>query len=144
MSVIKLPFKDYKAIYSKVPRLCVDLVIKDSTGLLLTLRDIEPRKGFWHLPGGTVLYGESLESAVERIAKEELGIDVNIQKFLGSIEFLNNPKIAEHAVSLVYLVKPVTKDIMLNHQASKFDFFKLLPKNTVAEHKNFLLASCLL
>lgn len=33
----RLPLKEFKAIYAKVPRLCVDVVIKTADGILLTI-----------------------------------------------------------------------------------------------------------
>lgn len=68
--------EEFDSIYSKVPRLTVELVIKDGDKILLTKRSIEPCRGLWHLPGGTVYFGESLLDAVKRIAKKELSIDV--------------------------------------------------------------------
>ena len=66
--------REFQYIYSKVPRLCVDVMVKSHKGVILTLRDIEPYKNFWHIPGGTVHYRETIIGAVERIAKKELGI----------------------------------------------------------------------
>ena len=44
--------KLFDEIYSKVPRLCVDIIIKSEDGILLPLRSIEPYEGKWHIPGG--------------------------------------------------------------------------------------------
>ena len=70
----KLPYKEFLSIYRKVPRLCVDLVVKNKNGVLLTKRDIKPSKGMWHIPGGTILYDESVKDAIKRVAKEETGL----------------------------------------------------------------------
>ena len=58
---------EFRDIYSKVPRLTVEVVLRSPAGVLLTLRDIEPCRGLWHLPGGTVRYGEKLLDAVRRV-----------------------------------------------------------------------------
>jgi len=56
--------KEFDDIYSKVPRLTVEVIVKNRAGgILLTKRAIEPCKGQWHLPGGTVRFGESLLEA---------------------------------------------------------------------------------
>lgn len=68
--------EEFWNIYKKVPRLTVEIIIKDKRGILLTLRNIEPCKNLWHLPGGTVRFGEKLIDAVKRIANRELGIEV--------------------------------------------------------------------
>ena len=78
---------EFRDIYSKVPRLTVEVVIRSPAGVLLTLRDIEPCRGLWHLPGGTVRFGEKLFDAVRRVAATELGIDVVAAHPLGYIEY---------------------------------------------------------
>ena len=83
----RLPFEEYKQIYSRVPRFCVDLIIQTKDGVILTKRDIEPYRGMWHLPGGTLLLRESINSAAKRIAKDEVGIKIKVEKQLGLMEF---------------------------------------------------------
>ena len=68
--------EEFETIYGKVPRLTVEVIIKSEKGVLLSLRSIEPFKGDWHIPGGTVFYGESLADAVRRVTKRELGVTV--------------------------------------------------------------------
>lgn len=82
-----MPFHEFKYVYSKVSRLCVGVVIIESGELLLAKRAIPPFQGKWHFPGGTVLMGESLRSAVVRVAKSEIGIGVNVESIMGVIEF---------------------------------------------------------
>ena len=47
-------------------------------GVLLALRDFGPCKGLWHLPGGTVRFGEPVVDAVRRVARDELGLTVRV------------------------------------------------------------------
>jgi ADP-ribose pyrophosphatase YjhB (NUDIX family) len=83
-----LPKHEYDAIYSRVPRLCVEVVITLPTrGVLLERRDIPPNIGAWHIPGGTVLFGEPLVEAVKRVARDELGVEVQVGELLGYIEY---------------------------------------------------------
>ena len=51
------------------------------------LRDIPPNVGAWHIPGGTVLFGERVTDAVTRVAHDELGLDVTVGNLLGYIEY---------------------------------------------------------
>jgi ADP-ribose pyrophosphatase YjhB (NUDIX family) len=83
-----LPKAEFDSIYSRVPRLCVEVVIvSPERGVLLSLRDIPPNIGAWHIPGGTVLFGEPLVEAVRRVARDELESDVAVGELLGYIEY---------------------------------------------------------
>lgn len=83
-----LPKDEYDAIFSRVPRLCVEVVIvAPDRGVLLSLRDIPPNIGAWHIPGGTVLFAERLVDAVKRVARDELGLAVEVGELLGYIEY---------------------------------------------------------
>ena len=136
--VKKLSFEKFKEIYSEVPRLCVEVFIKNDRGILLTLRDIDPYKGYWHFPGGTVLKGESLEETAVRVAEEELGIKVSPQKFLGIIQWGEDLHYPAGVFSVVCLSKIVSGEIKVDEQSKEARFFKELPSNIIPKHKEFL------
>lgn len=119
--------EEFSYIYGKVPRLCVDIVIKSKKGVLLSLRNIEPCKGLWHLPGGTVYFGESLSDAIRRIAKRELGVSIAGTELLGYIEYPSHHRNGlDSPVSIVFLAE-YEGDIKPNHEAAKLDWFTSLP-----------------
>ncbi len=134
----KLSDEDYDFIYSHVPRICVDLVINSEEGVLLTKRKLSPWKGKWHIPGGRIFFGETIEKAIERIAKEELNTTVKVIKNLGYIEYLWEEGRERHSISFPFLVKIISGEIKLDFQASEFSFFKSIPENVVPEQKRFL------
>jgi ADP-ribose pyrophosphatase YjhB (NUDIX family) len=103
-----LPKEEYHAIYSRVPRATVELVIADHRGVLLSLRDIEPCFGMWHIPGGTVLFGERLLDTVARVARAELGIEVRAGAMLGCIEYPSHyePGI-DHPIGIAFACEPL-------------------------------------
>jgi len=83
-----LSAEEFERIFSRVPRLTVELVIvAGDRGVLLALRDFGPCKGLWHLPGGTVRFGEPVIDAVSRVARDELGLSVRAGEMLGYIEY---------------------------------------------------------
>jgi ADP-ribose pyrophosphatase YjhB (NUDIX family) len=138
-----LPFtkQEFDAIYSKVPRLTVEVLLIDKTkGTYMTLRDIEPCKGQWHLPGGTVFFGESLENAVNRIAKREIGIEVLASSLVGYIEYPSHyQKQIDHPVGLVFKVDKFSGQLITNNEASKGKWFLKLPNPTHADQDVFLV-----
>ncbi len=138
----KLPFKEFKRIYRKVPRLCIDLIVKTNKGILLTKRAIPPYKGYWHTPGGTLLVGEKIDNAIQRIAQDEIGSKVKVIKLLGTMEFPPD-EITKQSVSITYLVKPLGKKLNGSWQAKEIKFFKKIPAKTIKEQKLFLQKNCI-
>ena len=59
----------------------VDIIIEAGKGIVLIKRR-NPPPG-WAIPGGFVDYGETVETAAVREAKEETGLDVELTRFLG-------------------------------------------------------------
>ena len=63
----------------KTPSLTADIFIfDDDFNFILIKRLNDPYKNCWALPGGFVEYGESVETAAVREAKEETSIDVEL------------------------------------------------------------------
>ncbi len=136
---MKIPFEEYKNIYSKVTRLTIELLIVNSNNeFILTLRNIDPFKGQWHLPGGTVLLEESITDSVNRIALEELGSKIDIIDNIGIIDFAYDG--STRSIGLVFkcLLKTKPSDIKLDYQANKWSFFSEPPNNTIKEHYDFI------
>ena len=133
-----IPKEVYEEIFSKVPRLCIDLIIKNNQGILFTKRAIKPFKGQWHLPGGRVFFKEPLEEAAKRIAKRELGISLSKFSFYGFIEYLSEKSIKEHSVTIVFLSEIKEDKITLNDEASEYLFSKKTPINTIPDLEKFM------
>ena len=63
----------------KIPSLTADIFIFDEDfNFILIKRLNDPYKDCWALPGGFVEYGESVETAAIREAREETSIDVEL------------------------------------------------------------------
>jgi ADP-ribose pyrophosphatase YjhB (NUDIX family) len=59
-------------------------VVEHQGRLVLARRARAPQQGLWAMPGGFVNDRESLEQALVREAREEIGVDVAIVGYLGS------------------------------------------------------------
>ena len=72
---------------------------------MLIKRKNNPYKSFWALPGGFVEYGETVEHAAIREAREETGISVDINGLVGVYSDPNrDPR--GHTVSICFLAIP--------------------------------------
>jgi ADP-ribose pyrophosphatase YjhB (NUDIX family) len=133
--------KEFDDIYSKVPRLTVEVVIKNGkNAVYLTKRAIEPCKGQWHLPGGTVRFGEPLIEAVKRIASRELGIKVIAVENKGYIEYPSHYKNdLDCPVGIVFEVTDYDGALKPNEEAKNGNWFKRIPKSMHADQDTFLI-----
>jgi ADP-ribose pyrophosphatase YjhB (NUDIX family) len=69
-------------IHYQNPKIVVGSVPEYQGRILLCKRGIEPRLGFWTIPGGFMENGETLEAGAAREALEEAVIDVEIGSLL--------------------------------------------------------------
>ena len=131
-----LPKHEFDAIFSRVPRLTVEVVLAwAGHGVLLQLRDAGPCKGLWSLPGGTVRFGEPVVDAVKRVAHDELEMTVEVEELLGYIEYpshYNNG--IDSPVGLAFRVHRLDgPDLPRN-----CEWFAVLPENMHDEQRAFL------
>lgn len=114
------------------------IIIKDGKVLIIK-RNNHARVGggTWECPGGKVEFGEDLESAMKREAKEEAGLEIQINKILYATSFQTDP--TRQVVLITYLCHCEAGDILLSDEHSEYlwatkDQLKtLLPKNILAD-----------
>lgn len=133
-------YEEFRAIYSQVPRLVVEIVVKAETGIVMTLRKDASWNNLWHIPGGTVFYKERIEDAVKRIAQEELSIEVTQRELLGYLEYPSEEKQRGFgwSVGLVFLCTPNSPLPEFNEEGEEIQIFNAIPENIVEEHKKLL------
>ncbi|MEJ2198534.1 MAG: NUDIX hydrolase [Desulfuromonadales bacterium] len=82
----------------------VDIIIMISEKIVLIERHNPPQG--WALPGGFVDYGESLEEAALREAREETGLEVsNLRQFRAYSDPKRDPR--QHNISIVFCADAV-------------------------------------
>ena len=120
----------------KPPFLTVDIIIELEKGIVLIKRKYPPIA--WALPGGYVDYGESLEDAAIREAKEETSLDVVLKRQLHTY---SDPRrdLRSHNVTTVYIAtaegKPKADD-----DAKEVGVFtkETLPEDLAFDHAQVL------
>lgn len=107
---------------------------------MLIKRKNDPFKGFWALPGGFVEYGEPVEQAAVREAREETGIDVDIKNLVGVYSHPDrDPR--GHTVSICFLAKPAGGTVTPATDAVDAAYFTLNAINSLElafDHKKIL------
>jgi len=124
----------------KTPSLTVDIVILlDGDKIVLIKRANPPFEGLYALPGGFVEYGEKVEDAAVREAKEETGLTVKLQDIIGVYsEPGRDPR--GHIASLVYLAEVVGGHLNASTDAEEAKKFRIdeIPENLAFDHKDIL------
>ena len=83
------------------PHPTVDIIIELETKGIVLIKRKNPPFG-WALPGGYVEYGESLEEAAVREAKEETGLDIELKKQFHTYSDPKRDK-RHHNITTVYI-----------------------------------------
>jgi 8-oxo-dGTP diphosphatase len=65
------------------PAPTVSVLILRGARILLVRRAFSPARGAWDVPGGFIERGETIERAARREVREEVGVDVRIERFIG-------------------------------------------------------------
>jgi 8-oxo-dGTP diphosphatase len=114
----------------------VDIIIQVREKIVLIERKSEPYG--WALPGGFVDYGESLESAAIREAREETGLDITTLRQFGAYSDPHrDPR--QHNISFVFIAEG-SGDLQGGDDASDAALFYLddLPSPLCFDHGRIL------
>lgn len=130
----------FKEIYSQVPKLTVDAVIATEKGVVMTKRKADGWVGQWHFPGGTVLYREKVIDAVRRIVQEELGVNVEVEEFIGYVEFFSEEKERGFGYSVSLCFRCTSGDGIPERSmlGEEVGIFRQIPEEVVMEHGQIL------
>jgi colanic acid biosynthesis protein WcaH len=97
----------FKTIIDSAPLISIDILLKKDNKILLGKRINKPAQGYFFSTGGRVNKNETIDSAMGRIAKKELNVELkSTPKFIGVFEHFYDDSIYEnvstHYVNLAY------------------------------------------
>ena len=132
-------------IIKNTPLISIDLIIENEDNkILLGKRVNEPARNEWFVPGGRVFKDETLDIAFKRTTLSEIGITLERKnvEFYGLYEHFYennvfNNSFSTHYIVLSHKVKVNKKDIKLNNQHEKYQWFhinEILKKNNVNKY----------
>lgn len=98
----------FKTVVESTPLVSIDLCLVCDGQLLMGLRQNEPLKGQWFTPGGRLLKNERWQDGLVRIAKTELGLNVDSDDFelMGVCDHFYENSAIDEAVSTHYVNLP--------------------------------------
>ena len=154
-SVGFLSSSDFQTIINLTPLISIDLIINDGTGkYLLGRRTKAPSIGSWFVPGGRVLKNESLDEAISRLEKAELGCCLEVSKKLRGVyehfyddSFLPSVSGTHYVVLGIDIIAPdgFSLSALPKFQHTEYKFFptsELLENNDVHPYtKDYFLRS---
>jgi len=120
------------------PTPTVDVIIELGDGrIYLIERRNEPRG--WAIPGGFVDYGESVEHAAVREAREETSLEVELtEQFLVYSDPARDPR--QHTLSVVFIARRIGGDPSAADDAKSLEAFHIddLPSTLCFDHGTIL------
>jgi len=121
----------------KGPALTVDVIIEVESGGIVLIERRNPPPG-WALPGGFVDYGESVEDAARREAREETGLEVElVRQFHTYSAPRRDPR--SHTVAVVFVGKAAGAPVAASDAANAGVFrADELPEPLAFDHGNIL------
>jgi 8-oxo-dGTP diphosphatase len=102
------------ALQKQIKTSVVACIMDEKQRILLTRRSIPPFFGQWVMPGGKIDHGESIECALLREVKEEVGLQVKIDQLVDIYEHLAIGHEKDHYIILYYRAKALTFELKLN------------------------------
>ena len=123
----------------KTVKATVGCIIEKDRKILLALRNHEPFKDYWCLPGGHIDFSETPEEVVAREIKEETGLDIMPKFFNYFNEFCEEHD--WHAVVLIFYAKgrgEAKKDGKEIQELGWFDKEQIFNLKLAFEHKKVL------
>ena len=120
-----------------VPATCL-VTVDERERLLLVKRSVDPKKGWWCLPGGFMELGETPEQGGLRELLEETGLNAKIDMLLGVTS--NHSTLYETVMMTGFLVRSFHGKLDAGDDADAVSWFAYedLPEIAFDSHKKFI------
>ncbi len=120
----------FRAIITNIPLVSLDIVPRRDGAVLLGKRRNKPAQGYWFTLGGRILKNEPIADAARRIAREEIGLELESQpKFVGVFEHFYDDAIYEgvstHYINLVFEADADRLSILPLDQHEEYRWFEV-------------------
>jgi 8-oxo-dGTP diphosphatase len=121
------------------------LIINNGKALIIKRgKNVKFGVGTWECVGGKINFGEDLQAALIREAKEEVGLDITVEKILYATSY---PSPERHLIILTYLCRSCETNVILSEEhldyrwCTKDQLRQLLPPNILNDfEKNNVLS----
>lgn len=102
------------------PKVAAAVLVSDGERLVMVKRGVEPQMGRWAFPSGYVDRGEVVERAAVREVKEETGLDIDLDRFIGLYSLEGDP-----VILAVYSAHITGGNMQAGHDAQEAAWFPL-------------------
>ena len=120
----------FKTVLDSAPLISIDILLKKGGKVLLGKRVNKPAQGYFFSIGGRVNKNETIDSAMSRIAKNELNIELKTTpKFIGVFEHFYDDSIyknvSTHYVNLAYEYEVEEVSDLPTDQHNEYQWFTI-------------------
>jgi len=120
----------FKTVISSTPLISIDLLVKKDNKILLGKRINKPAQGCLFSIGGRVYKNETIDSAMMRIAKNELNIELKLTpRFIGVFEHFYDDSIYQdvstHYINLAYEIEIEETLNLPNEQHNEYQWLTI-------------------
>jgi colanic acid biosynthesis protein WcaH len=120
----------FKTIIDSAPLVSIDILLKKDNKILLGKRVNKPAQGYFFSTGGRINKNEAINSAMIRIALNELNIDLKtVPKFIGVFEHFYDDSIYQnvstHYVNIAYEYEVKEIPDLPTEQHSEYKWFTI-------------------
>ena len=122
--------KTFKTVIDSMPLISIDILLKKDNKILLGKRVNKPAQGYFFSTGGRVNKNETIDTAMGRIAKNELNIELKTTpKFIGVFEHFYDDSIyknvSTHYVNLAYEYEVEEVSDLPTDQHNEYQWFTI-------------------